>query len=332
MKIVFLSLLFSLTGLPGPCYSVLFEQGHEAFKQKKYDTAIKKWRGGLECPDADVPERALLRQWIDLAGERKKGTATTAAPARRDFVEKIEKPSGAAQIDWSNQYLEAGGMAVIDRDKYASKAQAEAVAVRGAEIVAYANLLEIAQGVRVQRSTTVRDLMTESDVVRTEVQGIVRAARRVGEPIEKNGAMYVRVRMPLYELAPLTAQTAGTDAYPKQPALRPEPVGWLLPPAPGDSLALLLRFSDGRFDPTLAPVLTDETGTALFDLSTLIGAPAEGVALPPDWAGPKLDARAEQRDDGTVRLLDNAGAVLEYLRKRAAAGDRSQPAVVFLAG
>lgn len=331
MKIVFLALLLLANAQrPGPCYQLLFEEGRTACDQKKYDTAIKKWEGGLLCPDAGRNERALLRQWIDFAKEKKKGAANTAPPKRRDFVEKVLTPTGPGQIDWSNQFVEAEGVAVIDRKRYANAAQARAVAIRGAEIVGYANLLEIAKGVRVQRTTTVRDLMTESDVVRTEVEGIVRGARRVGEPEEKDDVIYVQVRMPLYQLSTLSIRTTGIGAYPETPALRPEPVGWLLPPPPGDSLALLLRFNDSRFDPALAPVIADETGTVLFDLSGLIAPPGGAPAAPPDWNGPKLEARAIQRADGTVHLPDNTGEVLEYLRKRAETGGKMQPVVAFL--
>jgi len=329
MKTCFFTLLFSLACWPGPdCFPLLLNQGRTAFDQQKYDTAIKKWNGALLCPDADAPRRALLRQWIELAHERKTGPMRTA---RREFVEKYETASDkiAGQVNWSRQYVEAEGMAVVDRAKYALEAQAVAVATRGAEVVAYANLLEIAQGVRVQRTTTVRDLMTESDVVRTEVQGIIRGARREGEPLEKGGIVYVKVRMPLYDLAPLAGKESGVMAGARAPDPRPLSVGWLLPAGPGDSRALLLRFDDGRFDPALAPSLTDEGGRPLFDLAALIS-PTGTTPGSPDWNGPLLEARAAQQADGTVRLLSNADAVLPYLQRRAEAGGKARPGVAFL--
>lgn len=331
MKILCFALLLFLPGRPGPCFPVLLNEGRLAYDDKKFDTAIKRWNGALKCPDADESRRALLRQWIDLAAERKKGAANTTPPKRRDFVEKFETPNGVptGQVDWSAQYVEAEGMAVIDRVKYTSEAQAIAMATRGAEIVAYANLLEIAQGVRVQRSTTVRDLMTESDVVRTEVQGIVRGARRVGEPLEKAGMVHVRVRMPLYDLAPLAAKESGGIVATHPPDPRPQPVGWLLPPAPGDSAALLLRFDGGRFDPALSLVITDDSGLTLFDFAALVS-PTGETARSSDWNGPKLEARAEQRADGTVRLLSNTDVVLSYLKQRALSGNTARPAVAFL--
>lgn len=315
--------------LAGPCFEFLLNKGIAELEAKNYDKALLKWNGAMECPDAGPGERALLRQWIAIANERKTGPVRAG---RREFVENFEAKTDktAGQVNWSRQFVEAEGMAVIDRVKYANEAQARAVALRGAEVVAYANLLEITKGVRVQRSTTVRDLMTESDVVRTEVEGIVRGARREGEPREKDGLMYVRVRMPLYELSPLAAQTAAAAAAAPNPLYpRPEPAGWLLPPVPGETRALLLRF-DGPFNPALAPVIADDQGNTLFDLSVLIAPPGSAPAVPPDWNGPKLEARAVQRADGTLHLPDNAGEVLAYLRERAETGGKMQPVVAFL--
>lgn len=330
MKTIFIILFLGFAAkFAGPCYSELFQEGYAAFNEKKYATAIKKWKGGLLCPDAGVSERALLRQWIELAHEKKKNAGQAPAPTRRNFVEKIETPAGDGQIDWTERYVEAMGMAVIDRNKYALEAQAKAMAIRGAEAVAYANLLEIAQGVRVQRNTTVRDLATESDLVRTEVRGIVRGARQVGEPLEKDGMMHVRVRMPLYDLAPLAAQTPDNVAYHHLQLPRPQATGWLLPPVPGEDRALLLRF-DQYFDPALAPIIADDAGKTRFDLSVLI-APAGNAGAPPDWNMPRLEAGAVQRPDGTIQLLNNATEVLEYLERMTKIGYKTQPIVAFLA-
>lgn len=59
--------------------------------------------------------------------------------------------------------------------------QARLMAERGAEVDAMRKLLEQIQGLRLTSNTLVRDFITESDEIRTQAQGIVVGAYRVGK-------------------------------------------------------------------------------------------------------------------------------------------------------
>jgi len=74
-------------------------------------------------------------------------------------------------IDWTQNYIEATGMAVAP--KGAQGAQAKALARRGAIVDLQRNLLEFMGGVQVDARTTMDDFMAE-DMVRSEVHGVIR--------------------------------------------------------------------------------------------------------------------------------------------------------------
>jgi len=74
-------------------------------------------------------------------------------------------------IDWSQNYIEASGMAVAP--KGTKGAQARALARRGAIVDLQRNMLEFLNGVQVDARTTMDDFMAE-DRVRTEVHGAIR--------------------------------------------------------------------------------------------------------------------------------------------------------------
>jgi len=74
-------------------------------------------------------------------------------------------------IDWTQNYIEATGMAVAP--KGAQGAQAKALARRGAIVDLQRNLLEFMGGVQVDARTTMDDFMAE-DMVRSEAHGVIR--------------------------------------------------------------------------------------------------------------------------------------------------------------
>ena len=102
-------------------------------------------------------------------GAQETVTAEVApAPPETTVVDETER----ARIDWTEGYIEAQGEAVAPAGK-ADTAQGKLLARRGAVVDLQRNLLEFLQGVRVDSRTTMRDFMA-SDVVRTEVQGMIK--------------------------------------------------------------------------------------------------------------------------------------------------------------
>jgi hypothetical protein len=118
-----------------------------------------------------------------------------AQASAKPFVE--EKSNG--KINWTEQFIEAKGQAVIDNERFKNAAQARLMAQRGAIVVAQRNLLEIIKGVNVTSETTVEDMITTKDYIYSRIDGVVKGARVVGEPMVKDGFIEVQMRVSLYE-------------------------------------------------------------------------------------------------------------------------------------
>lgn len=118
---------------------------------------------------------------------------STPALANSYLVQKM--PSGT--IDWANRWIEATGSGVAKATGNA--AQERLLAERAAKADAYRQLAETVQGVRVDSETVVRNYVTESDLIRTRVDAVIKGAQQVGPARqEADGVTQVTVRMPLY--------------------------------------------------------------------------------------------------------------------------------------
>jgi hypothetical protein len=81
--------------------------------------------------------------------------------------------------------------------KAANAAQARLMTERAAKVDGYRNLLEQAYGLQVTGSTTVRDFVTQSDVVRTQVDAFIRGAKVVDTRILDDGSAEVEMEITL---------------------------------------------------------------------------------------------------------------------------------------
>lgn len=204
-----------------------------------------------------------------------------------DRAEPLVTQQNNGEINWSGQYIEARGESVIDMERFSNPAQARAMAVRGAVVVAQRNLLEIINGVQVTSESKVIDMIAESDYIVTRVDGIVRGARMVGDPAEKYGMIEVTLRIDLYEpggLAPIvyesisdtrrreSAKTIATPVQRETQAARTSADGRKVADQTSQQEileALVLNLQGKNFDPALFPVLIDEEGNILLDLTQL---------------------------------------------------------------
>jgi len=100
-------------------------------------------------------------------------------------------------VNWTGQYIEATGESFFNTEKFKIPGQAESMAEQGAKAVAMANLLEITGDVKVTKTTTVQNMITEDVTIKTEVEGIVRGAQVISTTKGPNSVV-VKMRLPLY--------------------------------------------------------------------------------------------------------------------------------------
>ena len=106
----------------------------------------------------------------------------------------IEPVGAEGYINWSTGEIEAVGIGGPP-EKFTGKPQARPMAIRAAQLDAYRNLLEITKGIRVDSVTLVKDYTVESDIIRTQVEGIVRGARIVKTEYLSDGTVEVTLKM-----------------------------------------------------------------------------------------------------------------------------------------
>lgn len=194
-----------------------------------------------------------------------------------DFGTKAEPvvtsyPNG--NVNWTQQFVEAKGAAVIDNQKFTNPAQAKLMASRGAVVVAQRNLLEIIKGVNITSETTVQDMMTTSDFIYTRIDGVVKGAQQVGEAREVNGTMEVTMRVPLYDKGGIAPAVVENVPAPKKLNSTPDgkPVVANIEPEAGAAEGLdkiAFNFKGKKIDPTMFPVIVDQNNNLVFDYSKI---------------------------------------------------------------
>lgn len=201
------------------------------------------------------------------------------AKSSKPVIETL--PNGS--INWTQQYVEATGQSVLDTARFKNKAQARAMATRGAVVVAQRNLLEIIKGVTIVGETTVEDMITTSDKIQSRVEGIVKGATQVGKAVEVDGLIEVTMRIPLYSsegLAPVlvdslehiieketTLDNARMSTNSDESTVNKSTTA---PPSSGIDLTnkpFVFNLNGQKIDPALFPVITDSTGNLVLDLS-----------------------------------------------------------------
>jgi hypothetical protein len=191
-----------------------------------------------------------------------------------EWVQKV----GQGSVNWSAGYIEAVGIGAPP-ERAIGKINARPMAIRAATVVAQRNLLEITKGVQIDSRTTVKDFTVESDVINTQVEGLVKGAMVVKTEYMSDGTVEVTMRMSLYgdlsrivmpvaekrqkEFAPPTPAPA--PAAPVTAPAAPAPV--VTAPAPAAPIAYTGLVIDARgiqARPAMSPRVYDEDGKEVY--------------------------------------------------------------------
>ncbi len=167
---------------------------------------------------------------------------------------------GNGEINWAEQTIRATGSGAPNPDA-PNIAAARLGAERAAKADALRNILETIKGVRIDSETLVVNAMTQNDVIRTRVQGIVRGAQAVNTRYLSDGAVEVtleiRMASPSAPTDTLTAtvlppQTMGTQTQNIPKAGNPVYTGVIF-----DARGLGIR-------PAMSPKVVDEDGREVY--------------------------------------------------------------------
>lgn len=231
-----------------------------------------------------------------------------------EWTEKI----GQGAVNWSAGYIEAVGIGA-PADKSIGKANARPMALRAAKIDAYRNLLEITKGVQVDSTTTVKDFAVESDVINTQVDGLVKGAVVVDQQYMSDGTVEVRVRMSLYGnlsqiMIPASIEKRKDLKPPEAPAApapaAPAPVA-AAPSAPTIAYTGMVVDARGiQARPAMSPRIFDEDGKEVYGSANV----DREYAVQQGMSGYARDLTAAQSNQRvtnspvTVKALKTSGA------------------------
>ena len=164
---------------------------------------------------------------------------------------------GPGSVNWTDGYIEAKGIGAPPENAY-GKPNARPMAMRAAKLDALRNILEVINGVRVNSTTLVRDFTIESDLIRAEVEGVVRGAQQNSMEYMSDGTVEVVMRVSLHggfsqavlpeDIQQVGSITTGTPA--------PESTGVFT------GLVVDARGLEAR--PAMAPKVLDENGQEVY--------------------------------------------------------------------
>lgn len=200
------------------------------------------------------------------------------AVSSAQWTQIIEQIGTHGNINWSAGYIEAVGIGTPP-ERFIGRPQARPMALRAAQIDAYRNLLETTKGVRVDSATTVSDFTVVSDVINTQVDGIVKNANVVKQEYLSDGTVEVIVRMSLTgHLAPIIMPraldkklaspppaVAPPTPPPATPPATPPAAAPPKPPAAGVVYTGLVVDARGiQVRPAMSPRILDESGREVY--------------------------------------------------------------------
>jgi hypothetical protein len=242
---------------------------------------------------------------------------------------KVAQPVGdKGLVNFQDGYIEAIGTGAPP-EKYYGKPNARPMALRAAQVDAYRNLLEVVQGVQIDSETTIRDFVTESDVIKTAISGMVKGAQIVKKEYLSDATVEVTLRMPLSGVVKaLLPQVIADDK--KEDMKDHKPAPFSKKPAPADEVYTGLVI-DGRglnARPAMSPKIFDEKGAEVY--GTLIV--KKEFAVSQGICGYARDLTAAQSNDRvtanpiTVKAIRAEGAGMSELILNQADADKIRAA------
>jgi len=176
------------------------------------------------------------------------------------FIELLEH----GKIDWTNGKVIAKGYGIFDPN--AKNVQLEIIkATRVATVVAQRNLLETIKGVHITSQTIVEDYMLKNDLIISEVKGIVKGAKMIGEPkVDKEkGIVEVELIIDMFGdsgfIKPILPYIVNKNKATSN--IKEEDVNY--------SIAVVDASGTGA-KPVVLPKFYDENGNLIFDSSEII--------------------------------------------------------------
>jgi hypothetical protein len=175
----------------------------------------------------------------------------------------IEQMGNRGVVNWTDGYVEAVGIGAPPQRNIGTP-QARPMALRAAQVDAYRNLIEVVNGVRVDSTTTIKDFTVESDIINTQVQGIVKGAKTMKQEYLSDGTVEVTVRMPM--AGNFASVIVPRILEKRQAPPTPPPAPKAPAPAPASEVftGLVVDARGIQARPAMSPRIIDEKGQEVY--------------------------------------------------------------------
>jgi len=194
------------------------------------------------------------------------------------WTQLVEQIGANGSVNWTTGVIEAVGIGAPP-ERFYGKPQARPMALRAAKVDAYRNLLEVVKGVRVNSTTLVEDFAVKSDIIKTQVNGLVRGAQIIKREYLSDGTVEITMRMSLsgglmQVILPKVVETEQVEkpaiTLPEREAPMPpkekEAASPAAPVAPTQVVytGLVLDARGIQARPAMSPKLVDENGQEVY--------------------------------------------------------------------
>lgn len=116
-----------------------------------------------------------------------------------DFVQTYKMKNGVAEANWTSNVIAAEGWGSPPNNPNMSASQKKNQAYTAALVIARRNLLAIIEGVHINSKTTIKDSITEKDVIKETLDGFIKGAQIIKGPIfEDDGTVKVTVGVKIF--------------------------------------------------------------------------------------------------------------------------------------
>jgi len=180
-------------------------------------------------------------------------------------AEPYTEQVGAGSVDWGTGEVSAEGYGVAP-PRYASQpARARIMAIKAARIDAQKSLLETIQGVRIEAKTLVKDMAIESAIVRTTLDGKIKGAVMVGQPVDM-GAGAWSVTMAINYRKKVAPSVLAAKAASSPSPTAPIAATAIATSTSGETLSGLVIDASGlALAPAMAPRILNASGEVLYN-------------------------------------------------------------------
>lgn len=184
----------------------------------------------------------------------------------QDLVEQ----TATGKINWTKGVVQAKGIGAPP-EKYYGKPQARPMALRAAKLDAMRNLLEATKGVRINSTTLVKNFAITSDIIMSQVEGMVKGAQIVHQEYMSDGTVEVTMQMSLmggFAQLILPREIKQVESIKPMPPVHKTPIVEPAAPAPKPvsevftGMVIDARGINAR--PAMAPKILNENGEEVY--------------------------------------------------------------------